>query len=78
MTAPDDAPEPAVVPADILDGLEAIRRTGLTNMFAGRAVAEIAREMGRPDVADWIAEHPDLFIRGVFYGFRAERRGPGE
>ena len=61
---------PVLVPREILDGLEAVRRSGLVNMLDAPRVAEVARELGHPGVAAWLAENRSLYARGVFSGFR--------
>ena len=60
------------VPAKILEGLEAVRRSGLVNMVDRNGVAEVARAIGLPAVAAWVVAEPGQYARGVFRGFEAE------
>jgi hypothetical protein len=60
------------VPADVLEGLEAVRLSGLTNMLDRPAVARIAGAMGYAACACWVRENRALFARGIFCGFEAE------
>lgn len=59
------------VPKAVLDGLEAVRRSGLTNMLARPVVARLADEFGFEEAARWIKAHPKDFAVGIFHGFRA-------
>ena len=42
------------VPADVLEGLDAVRRTGRTNMLDVPRVIELAFNMGRDATAAWV------------------------
>jgi len=59
------------VPKAVLDGLEAVRRSGLTNMLDRPVVAELAEEFGFEEAAHWIRTHSPEFARGLFHGFAA-------
>lgn len=74
MSQPDPTqhPRPVAVPRDVLDGLEAVRRSGLTNMLDRPRVAEIAEEMGFETCARWVRENRELYARGIFEGFVVE------
>lgn len=61
-----------VVPAAVLDGLEAVKRSGLTNMLDRPMVARLALEMGHVDLAFWIEANPGLYAQGIFRGFVPE------
>lgn len=61
-----------LVPLEVLGGLEAVRRSGLTNMLDRPAVIHIAEEMGFKSAAEWVFDHPAEYARGVFEGFEAE------
>ncbi len=64
--------EPVLVPKEVLEGLEAVRR------YAGEDVLDIptarylAQERGRGALVVWIDKHPQEYARGLFDGFRAE------
>ena len=60
------------VPKAVLDGLEAVRRSGLTNMLDRPVVAELAEEFGFDDAARWIRTRRREFAEGIFHGFEAE------
>jgi len=60
------------VPREVLDGLEAVRTSGLTNMLDRPIVIELARRMGFEEAARWIETHPRDYAQGVFQGFEAE------
>jgi len=65
---------PIPVPADVLQGIEAVRQSGLTNMLDRPAVADIAEAMGFEAAAAWVREHRDLYARGIFRGFEVRDR----
>ena len=60
------------VPAKVLDGIEAVRQSGLVNMLDRNGVAEVAHALGLPAVADWVLAEPGQYARGIFRGFVAE------
>jgi len=60
------------VPKAVLDGLEAVRRSGLTNMLDRPVVAQLAEEFGFKKAARWIRTRRKLYAIGVFHGFAAE------
>ncbi len=60
------------VPADVREGLEAVRLSGLTNMLDRPAVARIAAAMGYEACARWVNRNRELYARGVFHGFEAD------
>jgi hypothetical protein len=64
------------VAAEVFEGIEAVRRSGLTNMLDRPAVAHIAEEMGFEESARWVREHRALYARAIFQGF--EVAGPTE
>jgi len=65
----------AKVPAKVLAGLEAVRRSGNTNMLDHIRVAELARYMGFPDTAQWVRKNTKLYAEGIFRGFEASDKG---
>ena len=69
MTRATEERGPVRVPREVLDGIEAVRRSGLTNMLDCPAVAEIAEALGYGAAADWIEANRGLYARGVFCGF---------
>ena len=72
-SAPADPGRPPIrVSQEVFDGIEAVRRSGLTNMLDYPVVAEIAEEMGFEESARWVREHRDLYSQAVFRGFDVE------
>lgn len=57
------------IPADVLEGLEAVRLSGKTNMLNVPVVVKLALEMGHRETALWVREHQSLYVVGVFRGF---------
>jgi hypothetical protein len=66
----DESSAPAVVPADVLEGLEAVRQSG-ANMVERAHVLVLAKRMGYRRAVRWVEEHPDEYARGISYGFDA-------
>jgi hypothetical protein len=62
---------PISIPENVLNGIEAIRLGGQTNMLDYPVVIRIARETGHPATADWITTHLSLYSAGIFRGFVA-------
>ena len=60
------------VAAEVFEGIEAVRQSGLTNMLDRPVVAQIAEEMGFAESARWVREHRDLYARAIFHGFEVE------
>lgn len=59
------------VPADVLEGLEAVRLSGKTNMLDAPRIIELAHEMGHYATALWVYENRGLYAQGIFHGFAA-------
>jgi len=49
------------VPKTVLDGLEAVRRSGFTNMLDRPVVARLAEEFGFEEAARWVETHRKRF-----------------
>jgi hypothetical protein len=60
-----------LAPPAVLDGIEALRRAGATNILDRPRVVELANELGLHAAVLWIHENPGLYARGVFAGFQA-------
>ena len=60
------------VPKAVFDGLEAVRRSGLTNMLDRPVVAELAAEFGFEEAARWVKARRKAYAEGIFRGFEAE------
>ncbi len=59
------------VPAEVLEGLEAVRSSGVVNLFDRPAVQYYADQFGYPAAVVWIEENQAAFARGIFNGFVA-------
>ena len=70
MAAEDKVSGPAVVPAEVLEGLEAVRQAGV-HMVERAQVLVLAKRMGYRQTVRWVEEHPDEYARGVSQGFEA-------
>jgi len=71
----DDKPARIPIPALVWQGIDAVRLSGLTNMLDRPVVARLAGELGYPDAASWIEEHPKEYAEGVFRGFIVDPQG---
>jgi hypothetical protein len=60
------------VPRQVLEGLEAVRQSGLTNMLDRPAVIKIAAKFGFEEAARWIETHRKGYAEGIFRGFEPE------
>ncbi len=63
---------PISIPAAVWQGLEAVRRSGLTNMFDRPAVIQIAERLDFPETARWIEGHHGPYSEGLFKGFAVD------
>lgn len=66
------------VPADVLEGLEAVRLSGKTNMLDTPRVIELAHEMDYYATALWVHENRKQYAEGIFKGFEAAEGGDTE
>lgn len=60
------------VTREVFDGLEAVRRTGLTDMLDQPVVARIARRLGHEAAASWVEDNPNKLGAGMLYGFEVK------
>ena len=67
--------ERVAIPSKVLEGIEAVRVSGKTNMLDVPVVKKLAHKMGRRAAAEWIDEHVALYYVGVFRGFEATDEG---
>jgi hypothetical protein len=68
----------ARVPADVLEGLEAVRLSGKTNMLDAPRVTELAFEMEHYATALWVHENRKQYAEGIFRGFEATEGSDAE
>lgn len=66
---------PIPIPAAVYDGLETVRRSGLTNMLDRPRVIEIAELWGYDETAAWLRENRRLYAEGIFQGFQVIEEG---
>ena len=59
-------PGPVAVPHAALKGLEAVRRSGLTNMLDRPRVAKLADFFGFEEAASWVEANRAAFAQGMF------------
>ena len=71
----DDKPARIPISALVWQGIDAVRLSGLSNMLDRPVVARLAGELGYPDAARWIEEHPKEYAEGVFRGFIVDPQG---
>ncbi len=63
--------DPIVVGPAVIEGIEAVRETGLTNMLDRSEVARIARSLWHIAAGEWIEANPTVYVEGVMRGFVA-------
>jgi len=63
------------IPAHVLDGIEAVRVSGKTNMFDLAEVVRLAVEMDFIDAAMWVENNRSAYCRGLLRGFAAIDEG---
>ena len=63
---------PVPVPAAVYEGLEAVRQSGLSNMFDRPRVIELAEMMGYDETAAWVRDHRSTYARLLFAGVIVE------
>ncbi|MEB3102876.1 DUF5049 domain-containing protein [Ferviditalea candida] len=59
------------VTKNVLDGLEAVRSSGMVNMLDTSGVIRCAEKLGFAETANWIRENKDAYWDGVFVGFES-------
>lgn len=64
--------QPQKVPARVLEGLEAVKKAGTTNMFDWRFVCIQAVALGYPEASEWIENNTKTYSEGIFTGFEME------
>jgi len=65
-------------PVDVLEGLEAVRLSGKTNMLDAPRVIELAFEMEHFATALWVHENRKQYAEGIFRGFEATERSDAQ
>jgi len=64
--------EKIVVPEAVMEGLEFVRGTGLSNMFDVNRVIGVALDYEYFNTARWIEENRHAYLQGIFAGFVSE------
>jgi hypothetical protein len=60
------------IPAEVMEGLEAVRVCGETNMFDVSMVISLALDLEYSKTATWVRENRKLYLQGVLIGFKAD------
>jgi len=55
----------------VLEGIKAVRDSGLTNMLDRRVVIVLARQAGFEEAAQWVETRGREYAEGIFRGFEA-------
>ena len=63
---------PVFVSERVLDGLEAVRESGETNMFDYNAAIMIASKLGYDDTVEWMLNNKEGYLHGIMVGFKME------
>lgn len=63
---------PVRIPKDVLEELEAVRRSSRTDMLDIPTLRYVASETGKPALVVWIDRHAGEYGRGLLDGFQAE------
>ena len=66
------------VPANVLEGVEAVRLSGKTNMLDASRVIELAFEMEYYATVLWLRENRRQYSEGLFQGFEPVENIGGE
>ncbi|MDD5699317.1 MAG: DUF5049 domain-containing protein [Victivallaceae bacterium] len=61
-------PEDDLCPANLMEVLETIRQSGVTNMFDVPVVTGLAEQMGEAEVAGWINTHQHDYGEIILHG----------
>jgi len=57
------------VPREVLEGIEAVRESGRTNMLDRRMVQVVADELEFFATVLWLEDNGPAYARGLFHGF---------
>jgi len=57
------------VSKSVLDGITAVRDSGITNMLDREMVIRLCSELGFSIAARWVDRHKKEYSAGVFFGF---------
>lgn len=68
--------DPVIVTRDVLAGLEAIRNSGVVNMFDYPEVMRLAMEMQYSHTCEWLQKHKGDYAKGIFCGFISDPETP--
>lgn len=67
--------QPVAIPADVYEGLEVVRQSGVTNMLDRPRVIELAEMMGYDKTAEWLRTNRRAYCEGIFAGFIPDEKG---
>jgi hypothetical protein len=68
--ASEELNEPVIVPLGVLEGLDAVRRSG-AYMVERTHVLVLAKRMDYRQTVRWVEENPEEYARGLAHGFEA-------
>ena len=63
------AEQPIKVSQAVLDGIDAVRESGETNMCDYNAVMRLAFDSNYHATVDWMANNKKAYVKGIFAGF---------
>jgi Domain of unknown function (DUF5049) len=63
--------QPVIIPARVLEGLEAVRSSGRVNMADSHSVQYLCHQFGYHEAVSWLEDHPGLYAKGLLQGFAA-------
>jgi len=66
------AENPIKVPSEVMVGLQAVRKSGTTNMLDVPVVCLQAVALGYTEAANWIKENKYAYLDGISKGFESE------
>ncbi|HOZ48670.1 MAG TPA: DUF5049 domain-containing protein [Candidatus Hydrogenedentes bacterium] len=61
---------PIQISEEVMEGLEAVRLSGATNMLDRPRVIELLDEMGFDVASAWVASNKKEYSHGIFQGFQ--------
>lgn len=58
-----------IVDRVVYDGLEFVRKSGLTNMFDFNMVCHLLKQFGYQRAYEWVSTHKEMYAHGLLEGF---------
>lgn len=63
---------PVKVPQKVYSGIEAVRKSGKTNMLDRNAVQVLCSDMGYYEAVTWLEDNQREYASGIFVGFEVQ------